>query len=150
MYEVRVVAAMGLGLLAGALLTEAAVLVPYWRTLSSRAFVELHQGVAPRLYAYFAPVTSGAVLVALASAVWAVLSGPESTGDWSAVCAGVSASALLGFYGLYFAAANRRLPEVAALDRPDLLARELNQWRAVHHIRTAVCIAAFVCALVAL
>jgi hypothetical protein len=150
MDELRAFAAIGLGLLAGALLMEAAVLVPYWRSISAQAFRELHHGVAPRLYAYFAPVTVGAVVVSVASGALAAASGPEVTRDWLAIASGVLALMLLGFYRWYFETANQRLPELARLDTSGGLAAELRRWQLLHLLRTAVCLCAFVGAVGAL
>jgi hypothetical protein len=45
-------AAAGLALFVGALLTEAMVLVPMWRTLKPQEFFTLHAAHAYRLYAF--------------------------------------------------------------------------------------------------
>jgi hypothetical protein len=150
MDEVRMLAAIGLGVLSGSLVTEAAVLVPYWRSISPSAFSELHVGVAPRLYSYFAPLTAGAVLLAAASGVLATASSPQGPADWLTIASAALAISLLGFYRLYFASANQRLPRLAHLDDPAGLGTELTRWRQVHAIRTGVCLASFVCAVAAL
>jgi hypothetical protein len=149
MDEVRVVATIGLGLLSGALLTEAAVLVPYWRSISPQAFSELHEGVAPRLYRYFAPLTISAVLLAAASGVVAAISSPQGLDHWLAIGSSVLAISLLGFYRLYFESANRKLPGLARLDDPTQLIAELKRWRLIHTVRTGVCLASFMCAVLA-
>ena len=63
MNVVRLLSAVSLGLLAGSLSLEGMVLVPYWRSLESSAFAELHASFAPRLYSFFAPLTAVAVLI---------------------------------------------------------------------------------------
>ena len=52
--------AAGLALFVGALVTEAMVLVPMWRTLQPQEFFTLHAAHAHRLYAFFAPLTVSA------------------------------------------------------------------------------------------
>ena len=46
-----------LGLLVGSLLTEASILLPYWRAMDPEEFLNLHGSLGPRLYGYFAPLT---------------------------------------------------------------------------------------------
>src|SRR5688572_12549697 len=65
-------AAGGLALFIGALLTEAMVLVPMWRSLQPAEFFRLHAAHAHRLYAFFAPLTVGAALLAVGAAIAAV------------------------------------------------------------------------------
>jgi Domain of unknown function (DUF1772) len=149
MDEVMVLATIALGLLAGALLTEAAVLVPCWRSISPQAFSGLHEEVAPRLYVYFAPLTICAVLLASASGAIAAASSLESVDLWLTIGSSVLAVSLLGFYRLYFEAANRRLPGLARLEDPTQFVAELRRWQVVHTVRTCVCLASFVCAVVA-
>ena len=146
----RVLATVGLGLLAGALLTEAVVLVPYWRSIPNQAFSRLHDGVAPRLYAYFAPLTIAAVLVAITSGAFATRSRPMAAADWLTIASAALAISLLGFYRWYFERANRALPELARLEDPAKLATELRRWQSIHTIRTGVCLASFLCAALAL
>jgi hypothetical protein len=146
----RVLATVALGLLAGALLTEGAVLVPYWRSISNQAFSRLHDGVAPRLYAYFAPLTITAVLLATASGAFATRSGPVTTDDWLTIASSALAISLLGFYRWYFQRANRALPKFARLEDPAQLAAELRRWQLIHTVRTGVCVASFLAAVLAL
>src|SRR6188474_1681455 len=65
-------AAAGLALFVGALLAEAMVLVPMWRALQPQDFFTLHAAHAHRLYAFFAPLTVGATLLAVVAAVTSV------------------------------------------------------------------------------
>jgi hypothetical protein len=143
MSELRVVATLALGLLGGALLTEALVLVPYWRTLPATAFTNLHHGVAPRLYAFFAPLTVVAVVLATVSGLVSAISAPLAWADWFTIGSSLLALSLLGFYRFYFESANRELPELALLADPSKLADELRRWQRVHLVRTVVCVASF-------
>src|SRR5688572_29124432 len=67
--------AAGLALFVGALLTEAVVLVPMWRSLQPQEFFVLHAAHAHRLFKFFAPLTAGATILAVAAAVTSVASG---------------------------------------------------------------------------
>ncbi len=138
-----------LGTLSGALLTEGAVLVPYWRSLHASEFAHMHHDFAPRLYKFFAPLTAIAVTLTVASGVvhaWT----DDAVGLWPSLGAAVAALSLLVFYGAYFKAANARLPETAVRDNEAELQSELRRWHRVHQCRTAICVIAFVLATIAI
>jgi hypothetical protein len=138
-------AATLLGLLAGALLAEGALLVPYWRTLSPEQFYALHPTYGPRLYRFYAPLTIAAPLAALVSAGLATAVGVHVAAAWGAA---LLTLALLACYGLFFRRANDAFTRhaVAAEELPAALAR----WAAWHHARVVIAILAFVCSLLAL
>jgi len=140
------VAAGLLGLLAGALLAEGALLVPYWRTLSPEQFYALHPTYGPRLYRFYAPLTIAAPVAALLSAGLAsAVGGDRVAAAWAAA---LLVLALLACYGLYFRRANDEFARraVAPGDLPAALAR----WAAWHRARVVIAILAFVCSLLAL
>lgn len=136
-----------LGTLSGALFTEGTVLVPHWRSLNPAEFARLHHGFAPRLYRFFAPLTAITVTVAIATGI-AHVATDDSRNLWPSLSAAVAAVSLLLFYGVYFKAANTRLPATAAKDNQVELDAELRRWQRVHHFRTAICVAAFLLATV--
>ncbi len=130
---------IGVGLLAGALLIESAVLVPYWRTLGPHEFEAHHRDFAERLYRFFAPLTTVAVALSLMSGlrqIWAAYR--DAAGDWLTVSGSALAVSLMAFYGLYFRTANKRLPELAGAGCQSQLDAALHQWHQVHRVRTAV------------
>lgn len=145
-----VFATAGLGLLAGSLALEGAVLVPAWRGLPARTFGELHAGFGPRLYRYFAPVTVLGTGSAIVSGLVAALRREDGVASWCAITASLLAASLLAFYRLYFESANERVPRLATAGADEALAAELERWQRVHVARTAVCVAAFVLAAVGL
>ncbi len=122
------------GLLAGSLLTEGLVLVPYWRGLTPERFYELHEPAGPRLFRYFAPLTIGAV----GATMMAVAVDPGNTSMLAAAL--FLAAALLTFF-IFFRKANRNLAQ-RAYDSGDL-AVVLKTWAMWHHVRTAFVIAGF-------
>lgn len=141
-----VAAAALLGLLAGALLAEGALLVPYWRTLSAEQFYALHPTYGPLLYRFYAPLTVAAPLAALLSAAVATALGADrAAAAWGAA---LLALALVACYGLFFRRANDAFSRhaVPAADLPAALAR----WAAWHRARVVIAILAFVCSLLAL
>jgi len=137
-----VVAAMSLGLLAGALLAEDRLLLPYWRMLSAETFYELHPTYAPLLYRFFAPLTVTAPVAAVLAAVQVtVQSGGLAPRSLAAIGAAVLACGLVVIYLAFFKSANEAFERraVAAPDLPTALAR----WAAWHRARVLVCVAAF-------
>ena len=139
-------AAAGLALFVGALLTEAMVLVPMWRTLPPQEFFTLHAAHAHRLYAFFAPLTVIATLLAVGAAITAVATDrPLSS---ASVVAGVLALVILSTYVLYFRRANASL--AAASISHEALPAELARWASWHWFRTVIGLVALASALLAL
>lgn len=135
-----------LGLLAGALLLEGALLVPYWRTLSAQAFYDLHPVYGPKLFRFFAPLTVAGPALATVAAVAAQVGGRPGRG-YSAAAA-VLAWGLVVIYLVHFKGANESLSkrEVTPQALPGVLAR----WAAWHRPRAVVGLLAFAMALCAI
>lgn len=142
-------AAAALALFVGALLTEAMVLVPLWQALPPPEFFTLHAAHAHRLYAFFAPLTVSATVLAVAAAATALTA---ATTDRSQRGASVAAAALalvvLSTYFLYFQRANASF--AAASVPHEALPAELTRWAAWHWFRTVVGLGALAAALLAL
>ncbi|MBA2402147.1 MAG: hypothetical protein H0V72_26320 [Bradyrhizobium sp.] len=142
-------AAASLGLLAGALLAEDRLLLPYWRTLSAETFYALHPTYGPLLYRFFAPLTMAAPLAAVLAVVQVIQqSGGLAPRSLAAIAAAVLTCSLVAIYLLYFKSANEAFERraVAATDLPTALAR----WAAWHRARVLICAAAFGLSLVTL
>ncbi len=134
-----------LGLFAGGMLTEALLLVPYFRSLSFDDFKRLRSEFGPRLYRYYSPLTITATLVPLVAAAATLLDDPSpNLFAWLAVAL---VFVTLATYVFYFRAANLAFAE-QRFDEPGLT-RELSRWAAVHAFRTAVSLCAFVAAVLA-
>lgn len=138
--------AAGLALFVGALLTEAVVLVPMWRSLKPQEFFVLHAAHAHRLYAFFAPLTASATLLAVVAAITSLTSG--HSGRLASVVAAGLALVILSTYFLYFRRANASFAE-ASITHEDLPA-ELARWAAWHWFRTLVGLLALASTLLAL
>jgi hypothetical protein len=134
-------AAISLGIFAGAQLAEACVLVPFWRRLSATEFFSLHHAMGPILFRFFAPVTAVAVLLALASAFFT----PDNL--WSVSGAALSLMALVMFFA-YFKSANAAFAERSITDEE--LHGELARWAKWHLVRTTIVIGAFTSSIIAL
>ena len=117
-----------IGLYAGSLLTEAMILVPYWRKLAPAQFFALHGTLGPNLFRYFAPLTVVAVMLAVAVPV--LNRGENMAWNLSGVlCAG----ALLIFF-IYFSKANKSFADHSLSEAK--LPAELARWAAWHWART--------------
>ena len=125
------------GLFAGSLLTEATILVPYWRKMSHREFTQLHSSLGPNLFRYFAPLTTLAVA---SSAITAAIAGTNNIG-W--LLSATLCALTLGIFFAYFKAANHRFAS-GELHEQELI-DELKAWSNWHWIRTIIA----VCALAA-
>lgn len=134
------------GLLAGALLTEAMVLVPFWRSLSPREFLTRHSDMAPLLFRFYAPLTVLGTSLPVITMSMALLLGDASKLLW--VVAGVIAIALLGIYFAYFKVANAKF-ESGKLTDTEVTA-ELVSWANWHNVRTALACIGFLLSLIAL
>jgi hypothetical protein len=122
------------------------VLVPMWRSLQPREFFTLHAAHAHRLYAFFAPLTVAATLLAVVAAITSVATNRPLS--WASVVAAVLSLVVLSTYGLYFRRANASFA-TASITQAALPA-ELGRWASWHWFRTAIGLVALASALLAL
>jgi hypothetical protein len=134
-----------LGLFAGSLLTEALLLVPYFRSLRFEEFNRSHREFGPRLFRYYAPLTIAATLAPLASAAVTLLDYPRT--NVFAWLAAALVLVILATYIFYFRASNRAFSERRLDERG--LSKELARWAGVHTFRTAIALCAFIAAVLA-
>jgi hypothetical protein len=138
-------AAVALGLSAGAMLAEGAVMVPYWRSLPPDAFLRWYAENASRLLAFFGPLEIAGTGLALAAAV---LSGARrAVAIGLLVVSAALALAVLVPFPIYFRDVNASF--AAATIAPDQVGEELARWAAWHWFRTVLGIGAFVAAVLA-
>ncbi len=134
-----------LGLSAGALLAEGAVLVPYWRSLPPDSFLAWYRQNGTLLLRFFGPLEVGAAVVA----ILATIADGLSSGSASSLLAGASLLSLLvlGAFPLYFKQANASFSE-GAIDL-DCVPSELRRWARWHWARVVIASAAFLAAILA-
>lgn len=142
---VALVAVIALGLSAGAMLAEGAILVPYWRSLPATAFLAWYRDNAMRLVDFFGPLEVAAALLPLAAAGLYRISRRARAG--LLVISAVLAVSVLAAYPMYFRDVNASF--AAGTIAVDAVADELARWAAWHWMRIAIGIAAFMAALVA-
>jgi hypothetical protein len=140
------VAAGSLGLTAGALLAEGAVLVPYWRSLEPAAFLEWYATHAELLFRFFAPLEITSTLLAIGSA--ALTREPLNGTRGLRLASALLAVAVLAAFPIYFAEVNSSF--AAGTIPHETLADELTRWASWHWARTLLAIAAFAAALMGL
>ena len=142
----QLVSCLALGLLVGSLLTEAMILVPYWRTMDPKEFLSLHSTHGPRLFIYFAPLTILATMLPVLAAVMPVILG--TTSHWLSVAPAVITLIMLAIYFAYFKGANDSFESGSV--GVDGLSEELTKWAKWHWVRVVLGIAAFVTSLLVL
>lgn len=137
MHYLELIAVLAAGLLSGALLTEAFVLVPYWKRLPPEEFLRLHPTLAPSLFGFFAPLTIAGTLLPLVACL--VLFTLARVSFWWAL-SGLSALAILGLYFAFFRGANLQFAQTKDASRA---ATTLGTWARLHNLRTVIAILGF-------
>ena len=135
-----------LGIFLGAQICEGALLVPYWKSMSSEDFFEMHKIYGRKIYQFFAPLTIAATIIPLITAFYAV----------SYTLNGYVFSLLMGIFTLfffftyfaYFKQANKRFVEASISYKE--LPKELNRWGKWHWSRVGLELIAFIFSLVGL
>lgn len=138
-----VLATIVLGLTAGALLAEGALLVPIWRAMAPEAFLSWYRLNGSLLVRFFGPLEVASVVLAIAAAVltWRA----NGVGLWTLGIAALLATAVLAVFPLYFQRANATF--AAGTIAAHRVEPELRRWASWHWVRTAMATAAFICAL---
>src|SRR5262245_3680439 len=83
----RFLSAASIGIFAGAMLTEAFVLVPYWRSLPPAQFFSWYEANGWRLQSFFGPLTTVTGLLASATAIVCLWQGHP--GRWFSIIGAV-------------------------------------------------------------
>jgi hypothetical protein len=141
----RFLAVASLGVFAGAMLTEGAVLVPYWRSLAPAEFFAWYAANDRRLLGFFGSLTTVAALLSVAAALASLIEGHPGR-RLAALAAGLTIMAVATFF-LYFEQANASFS--AASVSADDLPVELARWAAWHWLRIGLSFAALAAALLA-
>ena len=137
-------ALLALGLTAGAMLAEAAILVPYWQTLSAEQFFNWYEGNAKLLVDFYSPLEIASAVLSLVAAILNVVS-RRSARLW--VLAAIMSLVVIGFFFVYFKDANAGFAN-RTVTQQDLPAA-LVTWAAWQWTRIAFGIAAFALAALA-
>ena len=136
---VGVLAACALGLAAGAMLAEGAVLVPWWRSLPAESFLRWYADNGARLFAFFGPLEI--VSAGLAVGAGALYARERGAARRLFVVAAVLAATVLGLFPLYFEEVNASF-EMGSIPL-ERVPGELARWALWHWARTVLGLAAF-------
>ena len=132
-----------LGLLVGSLLTEAIILLPYWRTMDPEEFLNLHGSLGPRLYGYFAPLTILATVLPVLAGITSVVFG--STFFNLSIVPAIITLVMLFIYITYFKGANESFKTGSV--GVDGVTKELVRWSKWHWVRVFLGLVAFLISL---
>lgn len=139
------IAVIALGLQAGALLAEGAVLVPFWRSLPPATFLRWYRENGTLLLHFYGPLEVVAALLAVLAAVVSRLTGGD--GAPLLIVASVLSVALLAMFPIYFQRANASFAEASI--EPDRVKEALSAWARWHWARVGLAAAAFLAAALA-
>ena len=143
---VCLLATLSLGLTSGALLTEAVVLVPFWRSLPPESFLDWYRANAALLFNFFGPLEIVATVLIVLAAAMALIRRRPGFGWWVLAC--LFAVFVLAAFPLYFREANASF-ELATIE-VTMVSEELERWAAWHWGRTVIAFAAFAAAALGL
>ena len=143
---VGILAVASLGLSAGALLAEAGVLVPFWRSDSPESFLAWYKRYAELLLKFFGPleVASAVLVIAATAFAWMGL----LPGRLLFTACALLTVAVLASFPLYFMRVNASFESGSIAEAN--VAGELKRWAAWHWARTILAIIAFLLSAVAL
>ena len=113
-----------LGIFWGAQLTEAVLLVPYWKSLKADEFFAYYQSQGKRIHQFFAPLTIGSTLLPFLSVIYLIFFKHEY--HILLFTMGLSTLAFFLTFYMYFKNANRRFTDRALTD--EALPYELVRW----------------------
>jgi hypothetical protein len=139
-------AVVALGLSAGSMLTEATVLVGYWRSAPPEEFLAWFRRYEPTLVAFYGTIE----VVALIAAFLALFAHafPKRPGFAETATAAGLSIVVLALYLLYFEDVNAAF--VTGLIPVDEVAAELERWGRWQWLRTGVGLVAFAMSVLAL
>ena len=143
---VSVLGVLLLGLTAGAMLAEAAILVPYWRSLAPADFFDWYAAHASLLVDFYSPLEIASAVVALVCAV--LYSAQSRAGARLWWVASILSILVIATFFVYFKDANAGFSSRAISE--DSLPTALEAWSRWQWGRVGVGLAAFVASVLAI
>ncbi len=136
---------LALGLMAGALVAEGAILVRFWRSVPPEVFLSWYKRNAALLQNFFGPLEIAAAVLTIAAAALTWIG--HRPGRELFAASALFGIAVLAAFPLYFQRANASFATgTIAVVR---VAEELRRWSAWHWVRTVLAIIGFACAAAA-
>lgn len=145
-FAIGILAVTSLGLSAGALLAEACVLVPFWRSENPESFLRWYKRHAASLLRFFGPLEAASGVLVLGATGLAWLDHLPGRALFAA-STGLTIAVLASF-PVYFKRANAQFAD-GSIDLANV-AGELKRWATWHWARTILATAAFGLAILAL
>ena len=135
-----------LGIFLGTQLAEAALLVPYWKSISPDEFFAFYKAYGNKLHQFYSPLTIAATLLSVSTLVWCLLTKQKIDSlMWAMV---VFTLLFFSSYFVYFKEANLSFTERTITN--ELLPYKLTEWANWHWGRVSCETVAFVCGLILL
>ena len=132
-----------LGILLGAQLTEAVLLVPYWKTMSANDFFTHHQTFGRKFHQFYAPLTIVATLLPLVTV--GVHLAMQTEYIFILGCLALNTLAFFSTYYLFFKKANGEFAQRSFSDQD--LPQKLAHWENWHWGRVCLETIAFCCSI---
>jgi hypothetical protein len=135
-----------LGIFLGTQLAEAALIVPYWKSMSADEFFAFYKTYGAELHQFYAPLTIAATLLPIATLVCSILVKPK-TDYLMWLMAGFAVLFFATFF-VYFKGANLGFAQRTLSN--EALPQALINWESWHWGRVVCEAGAFVCGLILL
>lgn len=135
-----------LGIFLGAQITEACLIVPFWKSLNADEFFKFQRNYGKAVHSFFAPITILAAFIPLISAGYHVFYQFDNLLLFGLM--GLSSLAFFSTFFLYFKHANRRFAERDVSN--EKLPFELRRWGNWHWVRVCFEFITFGCSLLLL
>ncbi len=132
-----------LGVFLGTQLTEAALIVPYWKNLSANDFFEFYKAYGKKLHQFYAPLTIASTILPIMTFVFSFF-GKSKTDGYLWIMTIFSILFFASFF-VYFKEANLSFAERTIAD--EALPQELIKWGRWHWGRIVCETVAFICGL---
>ena len=146
MNTLMVLSSAFLGFFLGTQITEAILIVPYWKSLAPNDFFQLHKIYGKKIHRFYAPITIVATVIPLTTSLYIIQT--SNTMQWIAFCMGIFTLAFFSTYFLYFKKANKSFANRNINDNQ--LLYSLKEWEHWHWIRIVFETISFVCSLILL
>jgi hypothetical protein len=134
---------LSLGIFLGAQITEAFLLVPYWKSINVDDFFDFYKTYGREIHQFFSPLTILATVIPLITVVYSFIHQSHYQPLFGLM--GVCVLAFFLSYFLYFKNANQRFFDRCLPD--EKLPNELKKWGNWHSIRVFFEFIAFVLSL---
>lgn len=143
---IGLITVMVLGLTAGAMLTEAVIIVPFWLSLSPKDFFDWYAKNQAALVNYYSPLEIWSTILSLVTSILLITT--KQKGKWSMVIATVLSILVIATFFIFFKEANSAFNARSIEDAKFILA--VTTWGNWQWLRVGLGVGAFFFALVSI